>query len=260
MSVQTILRVIPSVISLPGSAGGALRCNGQGLLQTELSGQAPAPAKTSVAPGSKKGLPVNETSGPRSSISSASVALTESLANRLKLRLATVGSTVYRQTWKEKVTPLGRRYWAHTARVPTTNGKGCTGWPTPQCADENMSRTEDPQNYSARMLDRPAAGSSLAHTSQALVGWLTPNTPSGGPNATDGTNPDGSERSRMDQLLRQASLVISGQTQSPTSAKTESCGVLNPAFSRWLQSFPEEWCQAAVSAFRSMPTKRRKRA
>jgi hypothetical protein len=331
MSVQTISRVIPSVISLPGSAGGVLRCNGRELLQTELSGQAPAPAKTSVAPGSKKGLPANETSGPRSSISSASVALNESLANRLKTRCATVGSTVYTQTWKERVTSAGLRFWEHTARAPTTSGKGYTGWPTPNTPSGGPNATSTP-NYTGGMDLEGAV---------TLVGWRTPNATdgtNGGPNARDsggsphlsgeaqlarwktphasdgeggvmemrpdcdghyklrdqavlagwatprqsdpkcgaspasrdykdtpgmsqtGTNPDGSERSRMDQLPRQASLAISGPTQSPTSAKTESGGVLNPAFSRWLQSYPEEWCQAAVLAFRSMPTKRRKRA
>jgi hypothetical protein len=126
------------------------------------------------------------------------------------------------------------------------------GWATPRQSDPKCGTT-----YTEN-----CEGKDLAKDAQ-LAGWASPasrdykDTP--GMSQT-GTNPDGSERSRMDQLPRQASLAISGPTQSPTSAKTESGGVLNPAFSRWLQSYPEEWCQAAVLAFRSMPTKRRKRA
>ena len=309
MSVQTISRVIPSVISLPGSAGGVLRCNGRELLQTGLSGQAPAPAKTSVAPGSKKGLPANETSGPRSSISSASADLNSSLASRLKTRCATVGSTVYTQTWKERVTPAGLSYWEHTARAPTTSGKGYTGWPTPNTPSGGPNATSTPNHTGGMDLEGTVT----------LVGWRTPNATdgtNGGPNARDSggaphlsgeaqlagwktphasdgeggvmeMRPDcdghyklrdqavlagrltpsanedaaGNPGAKMQSMLgSQAKLAISGPTPDPTSAKTESGGVLNPAFSRWLQSYPAEWCQAAVLAFRSMPTKRRKRA
>ena len=38
----------------------------------------------------------------------------------------------YQQTWKQKVTPSGIVYWAHTASALRTSGSGCTGWPTPE--------------------------------------------------------------------------------------------------------------------------------
>ena len=47
------------------------------------------------------------------------------------------------------------------------------GWPTPQVADDNMSRVSNPQEYSHKRL---AAGRqpNLADIAQALAGWPTP--------------------------------------------------------------------------------------
>ena len=340
-----------SVISLPESPVGQKPCAVPESPQLDLFGQALAPVKTSVVPASRKVSRASATSGPPSTISSASAALNSSLASRLKTLCATVGSTVYTQTWKERVTPAGLSYWEHIPRGRTTSDKGYTGWLTPRSAEAE---------HSGRQANTGHTGQTGLAEAASLTGCPTPNTPSGGPNVTStpnhaggmdlegaaslvgwktphasdgeggvmemrpdcdghyklrdqaaltgwptprqedseqtgahngkpdtlhsatqlagwarpasrdykdtpgmsqtGANPDGSERSRLDQLPRQASLAISGPTQSPTSAKTESTGVLNPAFSRWLQSFPEAWCQAAILAYRAMQTQRRKPA
>ncbi len=52
-----------------------------------------------------------------------------------------------------------------------------------------------------------------------------------------GTNPDGSERTRTDQLPRQIHGLI---TPLDTTA-TARPGVLDAAFSRWLMGYPESW-------------------
>lgn len=319
---QTISTGSPGVTSSPESADGISPCGEQDGGTTEQFGQARARVRIFPVPESRQASTASATSGPPSTISSASAALNSSLASRLKTRCATVGSTVYTQTWKERVTPAGLSYWEHIPRGRTTSDKEYTGWPTPNLSDENNSRCASPQEYSERRLSRPNACSQLADTAQALVGWPTCRAndaekrgevaidPRNGlvsaaqlagwktPHASDEeggvmeirpdcdghyklrdqaalagwatptvrdmkdtgdmsasmVRADGKERN--DTLGRQTF----GLNQNPTSAKTENTGVLNPAFSRWLQSFPEAWCRAAVLAFRSMPTKRRKRA
>ena len=72
-----------------------------------------------------------------SSLSSA--ALTQFLVNKLKAQLSTGGSMIYKQSWKEKATPSGIVYWAHTASTPRTKGKGYSGWPTPLASDKRGS-------------------------------------------------------------------------------------------------------------------------
>ena len=74
-----------------------------------------------------------------------------------------------------------------------------------------------------------------------------------------GVDPDGSTRSRLDQLLRQAQLADSGQTAIGGTAATASGGQLDPAYSRWLQGIPQMWDWFAVKASRQLSTRRRKR-
>ncbi len=84
--------------------------------------------------------------------------------------------------------------------------------------------------------------------------------------ATEGLNPDGSLRTRLDQLGRQAGLVEgSGPTTPSSSAGTGSTdesprrpsGKLNPYFSAWLMSIPPEWVDAGLRAMAGLSRKKR---
>lgn len=96
-----------------------------------------------------------------------------------------------------------------------------------------------------------------------LAGWATPSsrdwkdTPG---MATTGMNPDGSTRTRLDQLPRQA-LLASESGPIPTSSTVATGGkggfLLNPRFSLWLQGFPTEWASCGERVTRSSRRSRR---
>jgi hypothetical protein len=138
-----------------------------------------------------------------------------------------------------------------------------SAYPSPPTASENpetnAQSADSPTPRTANVPDQPTTDTNTPSGTEpsTFVGWATPgardhkDTPG---MATTGVNPDGSIRNRLDQLGRQV-----GLTATPSSAPTEKRGVLNGAFSRWLQGYPVEWCQAAIRAARNTPTRRAKR-
>ena len=151
------------------------------------------------------------TYGPRSYGSYASAALRRCLASRLQARTDLGGPTLYSLIWKERITPAGLSIPALRGTARRTSGSGSgsqptifdlpqVGWPTPQCADVNHARgTEE---YALRTMARAQPPSSLA-LKVHLSGWPTPTTrdhkDSAGM-ATEGVNPDGTIRSRLDRV------------------------------------------------------------
>jgi len=197
--------------------------------------------------------------------------------------------------WKNKKT--GRILQTNLA----TDAKMLASWPTPNAGPQN----DTDQNWEKRREKIKASGKygkghngfgmTLGMASTLASPWATPSsrdwkdTP--GMSET-GVNRDGSERTRLDQLPRQAGLVtapwptptdsmmtmqdmmqattagnsrkrmpygeaqltVSGPTPNGSPAGMGSGGQLNPAFSRWLMGLPPEWDDCAVTA---MPSSRR---
>jgi len=147
------------------------------------------------------------------------------------------------------------------AKQHGNNGFGLTlgmaaqlaSWPTPTAAlaDKGVRSMEGGIREAMR-----SRGADLA-AMVCLASWVTPSARDWKDSpgmATTATNPDGSERSRMDQLPRQAS----GALATGCPAETVKPGQLNPAHSRWLMGYPAAWCACAPTATPSRPRLPRK--
>lgn len=169
-----------SVTSSRESPAGPWPCGGPALKACPESGQAPAHVNRSVAPEPGAEQTMSGTCGQPSETSSEladlplfsgsrshPLPLSERLGRALARRLARFGSMEFEATWSQRATPLGLRYWAHTASARRTGDSGCTGWPKASARDWK---------------DTPGM-------------------------ATEGVNPDGSVRSRLDMLPRVAALA-----------------------------------------------------
>lgn len=247
---------------LPGLDFGPSPCNGRDLDTRPESGRDHARASRSVAPALAKAPPTSGTCGRFFAISSSPAAhelcleskspappLSERLGEALQSRLSRFGSMEYEQTWKLRVTPLGLRYWAHTASGRRTSGKGCTGSPTPR-ANDAEKRGEvaiDPRNglvSFASLAGHPTPSSegsageisedlervgskfrnrktgrvlqtNLATDTLMLCGHPTPNTPSCGENSQrEGRGAGGADLEEVANLAGHPSPRVSDEEQT----------------------------------------------
>src|ERR1043166_2135866 len=98
---QTLLDSRNAISSLESESGAMLLETPDG--QTMLAfGQGVALASHSVRAGSGEASRISVISGPHGSGSSKSVALTLSLANRLRAKTDSLGSTLFRLTWNTR--------------------------------------------------------------------------------------------------------------------------------------------------------------
>ena len=295
MSGQRNLWDTANITGLLGSESGASPSVKPGGPTIDPSG--PGVARVSLSPRQAKeaGLLMIATSGPRGSGSSTSADLGFCLANRLRPVTASLGSTLFKLTWKERVTPSGRSISALRASALRTSGSGFGSWPSPRAGESKGGEYSDSEKAIQRFLDprrnndlneaahlaswgtpkgtdgsggrttETKGGGNVHLDRQArLSGWATPASqePGGTPEQHLARKVACAERgiqmgsSAVTHLSLQAQLTASGETPSGSGAEMKSGGQLNPALSRWLQGLPPEWCDCAVTAMQSIQQSR----
>lgn len=230
-----------SATSSPGSQDGRAPSGLQAGQMTFPFGPEAAHASPSRAPERSEDSTTSATCGPTGSGSSASAALRSSLESRLRARLPRAGSMLFSMTWKEWVTPAGRRFSRLAASARSTGDTGSTSWPTASARDWFLARKVKARENGAEL------GVSLTSLSlQAqLAGWQSPS-------AGDAKNRtyqyDNHDKTKP-RLSNEGQ--VTGVPQIGYPAPTENRGQLNPAHSRWLMGYPEEWDACAPTGTRS---------
>jgi hypothetical protein len=239
-----------------------------------------------LGPVNNEDMKMNDTCGPFSTSLSNSADLQRSLGSKLRARLEGNGSPLYALTWRHWDMLSGPPICALRARAHPTSGNGSSGAqsgrPTPNTPSGGPNVKSTDKHTGGMDLDGavtlvgwPTAttrdwksSASNLHGANArppnevarLAGWPTTRSADGEKNVrtAEGAQRE-MERKGGPQGLNQAATLAPGTTSSTSPAPTAKRGQLNPAFSRWLMAYPKVWCVAAIEAWHSTPTTRRKR-
>jgi hypothetical protein len=247
MSRQMTFEDMFSATSLQESESGPMRSGEQDGQTTDQSGVDHALASLSARQAKESGLMTSGTYGRRFTTSSASADLQSSLANRLRAKTASLGSTLYKLTWKLRDTPQLRQISALRASVPRISDSDSTGWPTPAACSPNSLRGngQDP-------MKRKAGGHQVnLQDAVTLSGWPTPTTRDHKDGSECQNVPLNALLGRVAWLSGPARLTATGEMLIGSTAGMESGGQLNPAHSRWLMGLPVEWDDCVPTVTRS---------
>ncbi len=254
MSDPTTLLDSRSAISSQASASGHTPCGSQDGQTIDLSGQAPVPASPSAQQESAAGSMISAISGPSSTASSPRSDLRSFLASRLQARTGSLGSTLYKLTWKERTTPAQQPISALRASALRISDSAYGGWVTPTVRDwkDSPGMSTETEDGRTRLDQLPRQAT--------LAGWPTPqvmDTLNVIRDPLRGDKRGGCSNLReWVTLVGPARLTASGEMLTGSSAGMENGGQLNPAHSRWLMGLPPAWDDCAPTA---MPSSRKSR-
>jgi hypothetical protein len=200
--------------------------------------------------------------------------LGDQMQRALKRRITPLHSELFDHIWKTRFTNEQNPVISLRAMGRKTSATDFSSVPTP-CANKITKNSKDPQRMKEggvqtaladaahlASVPTPMAGSPATETynaagntdySRRIVELASIGTP-----RSVESGPDGSIRTRLDQLPRQAQLADSGPTATGGSGATGSTGQLNPEYSLWLMGIPTEWVSFVSRATQSL-SRRRKR-
>jgi len=145
---------------------------------TERYGREVARASLSPRLAKALGLMTSGIYGLRSSTSSSSAVLQSSLESRLRAKTASLGSTLYQLTWKDRAGPSQLPICALRASVRRTSVSVASGWPTPATNEFEIKSIEAMDARRALLREKNGNngfGLTLAMLSVSqLSGWTTP--------------------------------------------------------------------------------------
>jgi hypothetical protein len=267
----------------PGSEDGTARYRSQLGPLIEKYGLDQLLASLSPRQASLSGLLTSGTSGLSGSISLSSASLQLSLANRLHRSPALRGSTLFKLTWKVRITPSGRPISALRASALRTSGSDCGSWPSPSASGFEAQDAEWLRQRREECKERTGNGNGFGLTlGQAVLVWTNWPTPTvhdadrGGqakraaaetrhgsnlqdfallaswatPKVATGDYQYGKNGEKCLNLMGQVKLV-SGPPATGSPAQTEKRGQLSPDHSRWLMGYSAEHLSCAPTETRS---------
>ncbi len=176
MSAPTTWPDMFSAISLQELASGAMLCVWPDGRITERYGREVARASLSPRLAKALGLMTSGIYGLRSSTSSSSAILQSSLESRLRAKTASLGSTLYQLTWKDRAGPSQLPICALRASARRTSASVLSGWPTTTTMDTGNTGdawVERRARVKAALGNGNGFGLILPMTAQ-LAGWGTP--------------------------------------------------------------------------------------
>ena len=241
--------------SLQGLASGPWPSGAQDGPTTDLFGQVPARANLSARQAKDLGFLTSGTYGRHGTTLLPSANLRSFLASKLQAVTDMLGSTLFKLTWKQQATPLGRSFSLLRASVRRTDDTGFSSWATPTSNNGTGAGTSGRQGgmnlqtqvklstwqtptCPSRTADGHQAGNNRYVTSvvDALAPWSTPRANKRGFPDSHGS----------DERPADIGLMPIGYR-----ARAESGGPLNPEHSRWLMGLPAEWTSCAPLETRS---------
>jgi len=179
-----------SAISSLASEFGVTPSVARASRMTLLFGREAAPANLSARQAKEQGWMMSGTYGLPGSTSSSRNARHASMESRLRARTASVGSTLYSLTWKQRTTPSGRSIPALRAVGRRISDSGSGSSPTiydlPQVGWNTPAMTDHKGGYlGGRMRNGELSTDRLDVTAQ-LTGWPAVTTMTGGQTSRSG--------------------------------------------------------------------------